>query len=154
MIYDVTETPSGERFPFSDGCVMIFRARGGNLTVKFDPGLSRDEAARVLADLAARLGAVPEEKAVEAESSPVGAPNPEDVTEDFVRWRDGYAAYKIAGGWWWIKWRKGEAERWGLSGPLMGAVEIRKGPFDNFDETLASMTRHRSESVSDISFLG
>ena len=47
-----------------------------------------------------------------------------------------------------MKWRDDTGERWGLSGPLMGSVEVRKGPFDSFDDTLANLMRFRSEGAA------
>ncbi len=184
MIYDVTGKNSGENFPYSDGCVLIFRTDHGNVTVNFDPGISREEAARALAILAEGLcvegpatesteniSAEPaENSSAEAadkvaasdeifsealRSVPLHAPvNPDDVAEDIVRWRDGYLAYRLDGSWWWIRWHDGTDERWGMSGPLMSAVDSKKGPFDNFDETLASMMRHRAEVFQKNSYIG
>ncbi len=193
MIYDVTGKISGKDFPYSDGCVLIFRTDCGNVTVNFDPGISREESARALASMAEGLRAAEDPTNVSADEagaknipadiaagsaanfsaevaqndvSPADfsgeieretarkSVNPDDVTEDFVRWRDGYSAYKLGGRWWWIRWHDAENERWGMSGPLMGAVDVKKGPFDNFDETLASMMRHRAEVFRKNSYIG
>ncbi len=180
MIYDVTEKISGENFPYSDGCVLIFRTERGNVTVNFDPKISRDEAARALRLLAEGLSStenaevVPAEKLSENSRAELATDpargenfsdetepellrksvNPDDVAEDIVRWRDGYTAYKQNSRWWWIRWHDGANERWGMSGPLMSAVDVKKGPFDNFDETLASMMRHRAEVFQKNSYIG
>ncbi len=187
MIYDVTGKISGEAFPYSDGCVLIYRAESGNVTVNFDPKISREEAARALSLLAEGLkkadsatdaenfsAETPAESASDfsAKNTPEGAVqekvlsegtqpafprssvNPDDVAEDIVRWRDGYTAYRLDGSWWWIRWHDAANEHWGMSGPLMSAVDVKKGPFDNFDETLASMMRHRAEVFQKNSYIG
>lgn len=216
-LFDVSrDAAAGRSLPFADDCVYVLRAPAGNVTVKVDLGVTRDEAARLLAALGAGLG---ESKAREdadftpgvgmgGKNSPAGnareggffdqqekntyfesakpltfiddfedgnsspaekggaadlpaashspsspAPSwgvdPESVVRDLVRWGCGYAAYKLPrAGWWWVKWRTDTGERWGLSGPLLGAVEARKGPFDSFDETAASLFRYRFERES------
>ena len=156
MISDVTrDLAAGEDLPYENDCVMIFRTGHGGVTVKFDSGVSRAEGARILARLAAALARDDTAERETAETVPeqqdfnFGVVDPDSVTEDLVRWRDGYAAYKLeGGGWWWVKWRDDTGERWGLSGPLMGSVEVRKGPFDSFDDTLATLTLFRSEGAA------
>ena len=157
MIYDVTgNLAAGEGLPYEDDCVMLFRPGRGGVTVKFDPGLSRAEAAHVLGRLAAALAkeeTAEERKAAapepEQQDFNFGFVDPDSVTEDLVRWRDGYAAYKLeGGGWWWVKWRSDTGERWGLSGPMMGSVEARRGPCDTFDDTLTNLTLFRSEKAA------
>ena len=152
-LYDVTrDLAAGERPPFEDDCVYVLRASRGNITVKVDSGVTSAEAGRLLSALGESLregcapagtdsGTVAEQKGLN-----FGGVDPDSVTEDLVRWQGGFAAYKQPEGrWWWVKWRADTGERWGLSGPLMGAVETKKGPFDNFDETLASLLLFRSQ---------
>ena len=156
MIYDVTrDLAAGEDLPYENDCVMIFRTGHGGVTVKFDSGVSRAEGARILARLAAALARDDTAERETAETVPeqqdfnFGVVDPDSVTEDLVRWRDGYAAYQLeGGGGWWGNWRDETGERWGLSGPLMGSVEVRKGPFDSFDDTLANLMRFRSEGAA------
>lgn len=157
MIYDVTrDLAAGEDLPYKNDCVMICRTGHGSITVKFDSGVSRAEGARILARLAAALErddiAAERETAAsvpEQQDFNFGVVDPASITEDLVRWRDGYAAYKLEGGrWWWVKWRDDTGERWGLSGPLMGSVKVRKGPFDSFDDTLANLMLFRSEGAA------
>lgn len=233
-LFDVSRRiTEGNALPYDDDCVLICRTPGGNVTVKCDAGVSRADAARVFAALAAGLrlpypagpadAQVAQEKlashgkagtafisAVGADSyaghgasgdasgAEQGAPGgnatahgvsgygtsgrdlgtrrpgstpadrtqpsvstvsttpghrefseakvPEGLVEDIVRWQDGFTAYQLtSGGWWWVRWRSDTGERWGLSGPLMGAVACRRGPFDNFDETLRSLTFARAQ---------
>lgn len=216
-LFDVTrDMAAGRELPFADDCVYVLRSPCGNVTVKVDAGVTRDEAAQLLSSLGAGLGVdkaretadpapgvslngknspavdargsgifsqqiknpylerekpltfideaesgkgSPAEKrgaadlsaAVHSPSSPAPSRSvdPESVVEDLVRWGCGYVAYKLPrAGWWWVKWRADTGERWGLSGPLLGAVEARKGPFDSFDETAASLFLFRSERES------
>ena len=149
-LFDVTrDLAAGERPPFEDECVYVLRGARGNVTVKVDSGVTSKEAGRLLASLSEALcggesGANGETNA-EQKGLNFGGVDPESITEDLVRWADGFCAYKLPGqGWQWVKWRVDTGEIWGLSGPLMGAVEAKKGPFDNFDETLASLLLFRS----------
>lgn len=210
-LFDVSRRiAEGNALPYDDDCVLICRTPGGNVTVKCDAGVSRADAARVFAALAAGLrlpypagpadAQVAREKLAShggggtASISAVGADSyaghgasgystsagarrpdstpadrtqpsvstvsttsghrefpeakvPEGLVEDIVRWQDGFTAYQLtSGGWWWVRWRSDTGERWGLSGPLMGAVACRRGPFDNFDETMRSLTFARAQN--------
>ena len=152
-LFDVTHALElGERLLFEDDCVYVLRSQGGNVTVKIDSGVTREAAGQLLSKLGEALcgaqntNSVPEPTAdsPQPDFESVGV-DPEKLTEDLVRWADGFTAYKLPGdGWWWVKWNADTGERWGLSGPLMGAVATKKGPFDNFDETLASLLLFRS----------
>ena len=150
-LFDVTRALElGESLPFEDDCGYVLRSQGGNVTVKIDAGVTREAAGLLLSKLGEALcGAqntisVPE-PATESPRPDFEGVDPEKLTEDLVRWADGFTAYKLPnGGWWWVKWNADTGERWGLSGPLMGAVATKKGPFDNFDETLASLLLFRS----------
>jgi len=147
-LFDVTrDLAEGGRPPFVDDCVYVLRAPGGNVTVKVDSGVTSDEAGALLAKLGEALRADGKGYADEQRELGFSGVDPEQVVEDLVRWQDRFAAYKMPdAAWWWVKWRDDTGERWGLSGPLMGAVEVKKGPFDNFDETLASMLRFRTSA--------
>ena len=151
-VFDVTDRlSSGKPLPYEDGCVMVLRLAGGGLTLTFDGGLSRSDAARALSQLGTLLAAPRDEitgienNAAANINGDVSEVDPERITEDLIRWQDGYAAYKLpCGGWWWVRWHSDTGEMWGLAGPRMGAVAVKKGPFDNFDDTLASMMLHRA----------
>ena len=172
-VFDVTDRlSSGKPLSYEDGCVMVLRLAGGGLTLTFDGGLSRSDAARALSQLGTLLAAPRdasdvspaggilvagdvagqkheitgiENNAAANVNGDVSEVDPERITEDLIRWQDGYAAYKLpCGGWWWVRWHSDTGEMWGLAGPRMGAVAVKKGPFDNFDDTLASMMLHRA----------
>lgn len=171
-LYDITDELSrGGKIPFEPDCVYVIRSECGNVTLKIDPGVSRDEAARLLRRLAdglcasdnagenasASAGPDPAPDPVSSqESSPLPGPSrtavdPDCIAEDIVRWGDGFIAWKMNGCWRWGRWRPDCGEQWGLGGPRPGALLIQRGPFDNFDETLTSLTRARvlqSEHVS------
>ena len=150
-LFDVTrELAAGAAPPYEDDCVYVLRAQGGNVTVKIDSGVTREAAGRLLSALGEALcgkaqDADTPDAAGERENLSADGVDPEQITEDLVRLAEGFCAYKLpSGNWWWVKWNADTGERWGLSGPLMGAVAVRKGPFDNFDETLASLLLFRS----------
>ena len=164
-LYDITKAlRGGDALPFSDDCVLTCRTGPGDIILKFDTGISRAEAAEILAQAAAGLGrplsgtetgaaesrnlsaraSCPEPE--HARSAGRGSADPASVTEDLVRFGS-CTVYRIAGGdWWWVKWRADTGEMWGLSGPLMGAAEMRRGPFQTYDETLADMMYCRAAS--------
>jgi hypothetical protein len=160
-LYDITEAlRGGKALPYSDDCVMTCRTAHGDIILKFDAGISRTEAAEILSQIAAGM-AFPEPSAEKntpalkicpapaaAEAPAVNSRqqtvNPESITEDLVR-LGSYTVYRLTGGdWWWVKWRSDTGEMWGLSGPLMGAAEMRSGPFQTYDETMANMMYYRS----------
>ena len=60
----------------------------------------------------------------------------------------GYDAYRLGERWHWVRWRSDTGPLWGRGGPLAAAAAEQKGPFDNFDETLASALFSRSRSES------
>lgn len=165
-IVDITQTLSadGGSLPsVSDGDVWIYRCGLGNITLCLDPGVDPVAASRVFAALAQKLSLSPERESEPDEKNGncvkagvSGSDNSssslepqelrgEDVTEDLVRWGDGCTAYKLEGKWWWVRWQPDTGERWGQAGPRGGAVAERGGPFDNFDDTMVSLSRKRSQ---------
>lgn len=179
MIYDVTDAArSGRPLPFSGGCVWTFRTDGGTAVIQFSPGMTPQAAAEALKILAesARPMSLPkgpsgcpaDETLPHVPASPRGTlpdetapPPPEEASranevpeafkEDLVPLGGGYDAYRSGGRWHWVRWRSDTGPLWGRSGPLAVAAAEQKGPFDNFDETLASalFSRSRSESLQE-----